>query len=117
MPRASREHGPVRQGQLDELTLMVMLLVDPAEEIVVALAGRSGLPVTIAFNIIESQAPRAICALAWAAGLSATFAQELQIRTVALPLDKVLRPSANGRYTLSESELGWELTLFGANKK
>jgi uncharacterized protein (DUF2336 family) len=101
------------KGQLDELTLMVMLLVDQVEDIVIALAVRSGLPLATAFNIIESKAPRSVCALAWAAGMSATFAQELQVRTVALPLDKVLRPAANGGYPITETDMRWQLQLFG----
>jgi len=101
------------KGQLDELTMMVMLLVDQPEDIIIALAARSGLPVTTAMNIIESQTPRAICALAWAAGMSATFAKELQVRTVALPLDKVLQPSETGGFAVKESDLRWQLQLFG----
>lgn len=101
-------------GKLDELTLMVMLLVDPAEDIVVALAARSGLPVKVVLEMVETQAPRVLCALSWAAGLSAIFAQEMQIRIAGLPLDIVLRPTKDGQYALTEHELRWQLTVFGA---
>ena len=105
------------KGKLDELTLMVMLLTDPTEDMVVALAARSGLPVKSVLDMVEAQSPRAACALSWAAGLTAVFAAEMQIRLIGLPLDKVLEPDANGGYLLKDTELRWQLAMFGAIDK
>jgi len=112
--RLERARASHVAGKLDELTLMVMLLVDPADEIIVALAARSGLPIKVVIDMVETKAPRVFCALSWVAGLSALFAQEMQIRIAGLPLDAVLRPTKDGQFALSESELRWQLTVFGA---
>jgi uncharacterized protein (DUF2336 family) len=104
------------KGQLDEIALMVILLTDQTEDLIAALAVRSELTVKSVLDIVEAQSPRAICALAWAAGLSAVFAVELQIRLVGLPLEKVLRPAADGAHALKETELRWQLAMFGGQE-
>ncbi len=66
--------------------------------------------------MVAAQSPRAVCSLAWASGLSAVFAVELQVRMAGLPLDKVLKPAAGGGYALKEAEMRWQLAMFGGQE-
>ncbi|HIJ62261.1 MAG TPA: DUF2336 domain-containing protein [Rhodospirillaceae bacterium] len=105
-----------KNGQLDEISLMVILLTDQTEDLIAALAVRSDLTVTSVLDMIEAQSPRAICALAWAAGLSAVFAVELQVRLAGLPLEKVVRPADDGGFAVKEADLRWQLAMFGGKE-
>jgi uncharacterized protein (DUF2336 family) len=109
MERARRGHA---NGQLEEIALMAMLLTDQTEDLMASLAVRADLPISVVLDIKASQSPRALCALAWAAGLSALFAEEIQIRLAGLPLDRVQRAAADGRYAVKETELRWQLAMF-----
>jgi uncharacterized protein (DUF2336 family) len=109
MERARRGHA---NGQLEEIALMAMLLTDQTEDLMASLAVRADLPISVVLDIKASQSPRALCALAWAAGLSALFAEEIQIRLAGLPLDRVQRAAADGRYAVKEAELRWQLAMF-----
>ena len=100
------------QGKLDEISLMVSLFTDKRDEIVAALVVRAGLPLQSVLDMIEAQSPRAVSALAWAAGLSATFAFEMQMRLAGLPLAKVMKPGLDGSYVLKESDMRWQLAMF-----
>jgi uncharacterized protein (DUF2336 family) len=104
------------KGQLDEIALMVTLLTDQTDDLVVALAVRSGLGVKSVLDMLGAHSPRAVCALAWAAGLSALCAVELQSRAAGLPLEKVISPKSDGSYALEESDLRWQLAMFGGEE-
>ena len=103
-------------GQLDEISLMVILLTDQTEDLIAALAVRSELEVKSVLDMMAAQSPRAICGLAWAAGLSAVFAVELQMRLGGLPLEKVIRPAPDGGFAVKEADLRWQLAMFGGKE-
>jgi hypothetical protein len=105
--------------QLDEMALTVALLTDHSEDLVAGLALLANVGVQIVLEIAEAQSARAICALAWKAGLSAAFAVELQMRFGNVPLDQVQKPAEDDGYSLGDAEMTWQLDMFrsGQEKK
>lgn len=99
-------------GSLDESALMVSLLTDHVDELVAGLAVCAGQPVRVVLEIIASQSARAITALVWAAGLSASFAHELQLKLGRVPASASLPPRGDGSYSMPEVELRWQLEMF-----
>jgi len=99
-------------GRLNETTLMVSLLTDHVDELVAGLAVCSGQSVRVVLEIIASQSARAITALVWAAGLSARFAHEVQIKLGRVPANSSLPPRPDGSYAMPEVELRWQLEMF-----
>jgi hypothetical protein len=65
-------------------------------------------------DIVLSQSAPALTALAWAAGLSAAFAVELQLRLGLVPVDAVRQPDPDGAFTLEDAEMTWQLDMFKA---
>lgn len=103
-------------GQLDEMVLTVALLTDHDEDLVAGLAVSSGLDVATIREIAAARSARAICALAWSAGLSASFAAELQMRMGDVPPNEALRPAEGERYPMSDEEMTWQLDMFRAGQ-
>ncbi len=110
--RLERARLDQASGRLEEIALMSLLLTDQTEELLASLAIRAEMPISVVLDMAASQSPRALCALAWAAGLSALFAEEIQIRMAGLPLDRVQRAAPDGRYAIKEPELRWQLAMF-----
>jgi uncharacterized protein (DUF2336 family) len=77
-----------------------------------ALARDSGYPEAIVRKILSGTDSKAIVALAWKAGYSATLAVSLQTGPAKIPLDDALKPAEGTQdYPLSDSELEWQLDL------
>lgn len=102
------------EGQLDEMALTVALLTDHMDDLVAGLAILADVGVQTVLDIGAAHSARAICALAWTAGLSAVFAVELQMRFGNVPLDEVLKPAEDNRYRLGDDEMAWQLDMFRA---
>lgn len=100
---------------LDEGTLRVFLLTDHDEDLIAGLAVRAALPVRTVLHIVAAQSARAMCALAWKAGLSASFAQDLQLRLASVPAHGLIGPAPGGGYALEEEEMLWQLGMFGSS--
>jgi hypothetical protein len=111
-PLVARARSLYDAGALDETTFMVSLLTDHADDLVAGLAVRAGQPVRVVLEIIASQSARAVCALAWAAGLSARFSHELQLKLGRVPSSSSLPPRSDGSYPLPEVELRWQLEMY-----
>lgn len=99
-------------AHLDEMVLTVALLTGHREDVVAGLSTLANLPVRAVLEIIASQSARAMCALAHAAGLSAHFAAELQIKLAGVARDAVLHPAPDGGYPLSDEEMAWHMDMF-----
>jgi uncharacterized protein (DUF2336 family) len=111
-PLVARARSLFDAGALDETAFMVSLLTDHADDLVAGLAVRAGQPVRVVLEIISSQSARAVCALAWAAGLSARFSHELQLKLGRVPSSATLPPRNDGSYPLPEVELRWQLEMY-----
>lgn len=99
---------------LDEGTMRIFLLTDHDEDLIAGLAVRAALPVRTVLHIVAAQSARAMCALAWKAGLSAPFAQDLQLRLASVPAHGLIAPGPGGSYALEEEEMLWQLGMFGS---
>jgi hypothetical protein len=111
-PLIARAESLHAEGHLDEIALMVALLTDRTDELIAGLAVRAGQRVGTILEMVAAQSSKAVCALAWAAGLSAVFALELQVRLAGIAMSQALRPRDDGGYALREAELRWQLELF-----
>jgi hypothetical protein len=100
------------EGQLDEMALTVSLLTDHTEDLVAGLSILADVGVRTVLEIAAAHSARAICSLAWAAGLGAAFAAELQLRLGNVPLDEVLKPGPDDGYLLNDAEMVWQLDMF-----
>jgi hypothetical protein len=100
------------EGQLDEMALTVSLLTDHTDDLVAGLAVLANIDVRTVLDIAAAQSARAICALAWAAGLSAAFAVDLQMRLGNIPAGDALQPITGDGYRLSDEEMTWQLDMF-----
>jgi len=108
-----KAHALEEEGLLDEGTLRVFLLTDHDEALIAGLAVRAGLSVRTVLHIVAAQSARAMCALAWKAGLSAAFALELQLRLASVTTETAIAPAADGAYAVDEEEMQWQLGMFG----
>jgi len=102
------------QGRLDEAKLMVALLSDDTDQVVAGLSVLTGMAVPVILQVIAAQSPRALCALAWTAGMSALFAAELQIHLGQIAAAAAIGPAANGKYRLTEDEMRWQMDMFAS---
>jgi uncharacterized protein (DUF2336 family) len=100
---------------LDEGTLRVFLLTDHDEDLIAGLAVKAELPVRTVLHIVAAQSARAMCALAWKAGLSAVFAQDLQLRLSSVPAHAAILPEPGGGYAPDDEEMQWQLAMFGSD--
>ena len=111
-PSLDKMHVLRAEGQLDEMALTVSLLTDHMTDLVAGLSILADVSVRTVLEIAAAHSARAICALAWAAGLSATFAVDLQMRLGNIPLSDVLQPGPDDSYCLSGDEMTWQLDMF-----
>jgi uncharacterized protein (DUF2336 family) len=111
-PALEKAEALEANGQLDEATLRVLLLTDNDEELIAALSVLSDLTMRTVLHIVAAQSARAMCALAWKAGLSAEFAQELQLRLASVAIDAAIAPAPGGGYLLDAEEMLWQLSMF-----
>jgi len=100
------------RGVLTETELVVALLTDRTDDLVASLAVLGGLAVPTVLDMVASQSPRALAALANAAGLSAPFALELQIKLGRIAKDQALKPHPDGSYAISDGEMRWQIEMF-----
>ena len=105
------------EDRLDEATLRVYLLTGQDEDLIAGLAVRAGLPVQTVLQLVAAQSGRAMCALAWRAGLSAPFALELQQRLASVSAAAVIAPHRDGSYPLDDEEMIWQLSMFGVERE
>ena len=84
------------------------------DEVVAGLSVLTGMAVPVILQVIAAQSPRALCALAWTAGMSALFAAELQIHLGQIAAAAAIGPAANGKYRLTEDEMRWQMDMFAS---
>jgi uncharacterized protein (DUF2336 family) len=72
----------------------------------------SGLPSKTFNQMLGTKQAKAILAIAWKAGVSARFAERLQIELVGLQKDQLIKGRPDGRYPMSDSDLDWYVESF-----
>lgn len=100
-------------GQLNETVIDTALSSSDTLFVMAALAELAGLPASVVRKVVDTQSAKGIVAVAWKAGMSASFGNLLQSRLLRLPASKTIAPKA-GDHPLSEDEMEWQLEFFGA---
>lgn len=78
-----------------------------------ALALLAGLPWEKVRDLLNSNSSKSVVALCWKAELSAKFSVLVQQKLARLTGSAIIRPAANGAYSMSDEELEWYLEFFG----
>jgi len=81
--------------------------------VVTALAMRAGVNARTVRRIFSPRSPKAICALARRACLSAALAEELQAFPGLVPEPERIPPGPGGDFLMDEEEMRWHLAAFG----
>ncbi|SOD96999.1 DUF2336 domain-containing protein [Caenispirillum bisanense] len=100
------------RGELTEGQLMVSLLTDHVDDLVAGLAVLADQPVRVVLEILASQSPRAVAALARAAGVSARFGLELQVKLGRIAHEVALKPLPDGGHPVTETETAWQIEMY-----
>lgn len=96
------------QGKLNESMLDAALSSGDHPFVVAALAVMAEQPLGVVRKTVETQSAKGMVALAWKAHLSMALCEQLQIRLLHLPLQRVLH-HRNGSYPLTSDEMIWQL--------
>jgi len=98
-------------GGLSEDELMQAVASGRRAKVISTIAARTGYKEPTVHSILNSGSAKAVTALAWKAGLSADFAEQLQLRLAYIAERDILR-GQRGRYPLAESDMVWQLGMF-----
>ena len=107
--RAMAMHG---QGQLDEMALGEALTAGRRAFVMAALSVRSGLTEPVVHSMMNSGNAKVVTALAWRAGMTMEFAEQLQLRLAYIEPKDVLRAVYGTRYPLDDEQLEWQVKMF-----
>ncbi|MCA1939582.1 MAG: DUF2336 domain-containing protein [Caenispirillum bisanense] len=111
-PLLARAREMQARGELTEGQLMVSLLTDHVDDLVAGLALLADQPVRVVLEILASQSPRAVAALARAAGVSARFGLELQVKLGRIAHEAALKPLPDGGHPVTETETAWQIEMY-----
>ncbi|GBQ93786.1 hypothetical protein AA23498_1832 [Acetobacter nitrogenifigens DSM 23921 = NBRC 105050] len=103
-PRASTANGC--SGAVNDA-----LEAGDIEQVAHSLAAADQIGLAAVQRAISESNARAICALAWKAGLPASVAAAIQIHIAMIPPHRTIRPSADGSYALTAQELSWQIEI------
>ena len=103
----------IKDKALDEEKLNDALGMRDYEFVTGALAYMAGTKFINAQKIIDMQAPKALIALSWKAGLSARFALQLQKTVGKIQPKDMIYPKDGSDYALSEEDIQWQLDFLG----
>ena len=69
-------------------------------------------------SMMSSGNAKAVTALAWKAGMTMEFAEQLQLRLAYIEPRDVLRAAYGTRYALDDEQLDWQVSMFadGGNR-
>jgi uncharacterized protein (DUF2336 family) len=104
--RSAREHQEA--GRLDEPMIAGAVRAGDREFVIAALTVRSRIPLEAIQKAVAEHDARAMLAVAWLAGLSATLAESLQLRLAAIAPGEVIR-AAGGDYAMNADALAWQV--------
>jgi hypothetical protein len=107
----------IKDGALDEQKLNDALGMRDYEFVTGALAYMTKAKFLTVQKIIDMQAPKALIALSWKAGLSARFALQLQKTVGRIQPKEMIYPKDGSDYALSKEEIDWQLDFLGLHRK
>jgi uncharacterized protein (DUF2336 family) len=104
----------LKSGRLDDAFIESAAELGKREAIVLALSKLAKVSDGIARRMLMTRSAKPITALVWRAGLSMRSAFKIQRFVMKLPADELL-PARNGTFfPLTEDEMRWHLSYFGA---
>jgi uncharacterized protein (DUF2336 family) len=111
LTRKREEETPSAKPAADQL-LMSMMRGGKLGPVGAAIAIRTGIPTEVTQRILASKNPKAVVALAWKAGLSATQARFLQTHVGGISQQTALGPTITGDYPMPQPDMEWQLGLY-----
>lgn len=106
---ATRLH---QEGKLGEAGLMQAMSSGDREFVVAGVALLAGLKPLVVEKAISTQSAKGVLSMAWKAGLSARFAEQLQLRVAKIRPKDALRPRGGESYPLSQKDMEWQIDFF-----
>lgn len=103
--------GSSADGGLSEEDLAQAVAAGRRAKVIATLASMTGYKEPIVHSILNSGSAKAVTSLAWKAGLSMSFAEQLQLRLAYIAERDSLRAEYGG-YPLSEEDMVWQLGMF-----
>lgn len=110
-----RQAGGIQGGGLSEEELAQAVASGRRAKVISTLAAMTGYKEPIVHSILNSGSAKAVTALAWKAGLSMSFAEQLQLRLAYIAERDALR-AQYGNYPLSEDDMTWQLGMFDGDQ-
>lgn len=107
--RAQQLHA---QGKLDESTVDTALSGADHAFVMAALAVLAGVSFATVRKTVHTQSAKGIIAVAWKAGLSVGFCDQLQSKLLRLPASRHMH-ARGGVYPLTADEMEWQLEFLG----
>ncbi|GHD56665.1 hypothetical protein GCM10017083_36980 [Thalassobaculum fulvum] len=104
------------QGELDELSLTEALTAGRRAFVMAALSVRSGLPEPVVHSMMSSGSAKVVTALAWKAGMTMEFAEQLQLRLAYIEPRDTLRASVGARFPLDDEQLDWQVQMYAEGR-
>jgi uncharacterized protein (DUF2336 family) len=77
-----------------------------------AFARLAGLRPQVVEKVLLAGSAKAQISLVWKAGLTMRVATQLQMRMGGISPEQALRPGKDGSFPLSDTEMGWQLSMF-----
>lgn len=112
-PVEQRLKRVIKEGTLDEDTLMDALAMRDNEFVLAAIAYMGKLTLPDVEKVVGMQAPKPIVALSWHAGMSMRMALQLQKTIGQVQPKEILYPKDGTDYPMTEDELNWQLEFLG----
>ncbi|NQV56611.1 MAG: DUF2336 domain-containing protein [Rhodospirillales bacterium] len=112
VPASERVKEDAAAGILDEERLSQAVAGAEHAYIRHGLAELSGLTHETVSKMLSAGSAKAITALAWRAGLSMSFAEEMQSKVGRLKPDQLVHAGAGGGYPLTDEDMDWYLESF-----
>ena len=115
LPGPEKAHKLFLSGSLGETQISDALSWNEQDFVRHALALLAQMPETIVADILKSQSPRAVTALAWRAKLSMRCALLLQMRAADIPTNRLLNARGGTDFPLTEVDMLWQLEMYGVH--
>jgi uncharacterized protein (DUF2336 family) len=111
LTKKREDEAPVAKPAADQFLVSVMRggKVGPVSA---AISLKAGIPTDVTMRILTSKNPKALAALAWKAGLSATQAKFLQTHVGGISQQSALGPTVTGGYAMAQPDMEWQLGLY-----
>jgi uncharacterized protein (DUF2336 family) len=100
-----------RDGKLEEVDVGALLSSGKLDSVTGAIAVRTSLPIEVVRKAIETQSAKGMTALAFKAGFTMAFAQQLQSKLAHVPPSSIIK--ARGKsYPITADEADWQIGFF-----